>query len=507
MNSGFIPNKQKNSQRKTGLNLALVLSTAVIFTLIGLLISANFDLTPKIAAQSSIVPSASAYSAYPVVERNGEYESPFVAVVEKTSDAVVNISAKSRGQITPWWHQGSNYSTSAGSGFFFREDGYILTNNHVVEDAVEIIVTTSTGYKYTARLVGTDPQTDLAVLKVDLEDEEIKYIPFGDSDNIKVGDWAIAIGNPFPQQSLDRTVTVGVISAKGRNNLNFGRETPRLQDYIQTDASINPGNSGGPLLNLKGEVIAVNSAISSPTGGSVGIGFAVPINLARSVVKDLIVDGRVSRGWLGIWLGNLTEAEARRQGLENVHGVKIDSVFENSPADIAGILEGDIILKVNNQEVNNNNQLSVQISQAEDGQPIPIEVVRNGEHMKFSPIVTDRETFLATLDNNQTAQPASDDFEVARWMGMELISFTKEVAEALTLDHVEGVYVRRVSSGTPADNASITRGSIILQINNETVSGVEDLDRIVSKLPSFTQRLPLIVVEPDGTIARKVIRP
>lgn len=507
MNSGFNPSKQTNPQRKTGLNFALVVSTAVIFTLVGLIISANFDAAPKTAAQSANLPSASAYSAYPVVERNGEYESPFVAVVEKTSDAVVNISAKSRGQITPWWHQGSNYSTSAGSGFFFREDGYILTNNHVVEDAVEIIVTTSTGYKYTAKLVGSDPQTDLAVLKVDINDQEIKFIPFGDSDNIKVGDWAIAIGNPFPQQSLDRTVTVGVISAKGRNNLNFGRETPRLQDYIQTDASINPGNSGGPLLNLRGEVIAVNSAISSPTGGSVGIGFAIPINLARSVVKDLIVDGRVSRGWLGIWLGSLTEAEARRQGLEAVRGVKIDSVFENSPADQAGIRKGDIILRVNNQEVNNNNQLSVQISQAEEGQPVPIEVVRDGEHMNLSAVVTDRETFLAALNDSPVDQPASDDFEVARWMGMELIGFTEEVADALNVDHVEGVYVRRVSAGTPSDNASITRGSIILQINNETVSNLEDLDRIVSNLPSFTRRLPLIVVEPDGTIARKVIRP
>jgi serine protease Do len=236
----------------------------------GILLSSNVNLPPQTNAQPAPVQTGASFAAYPVVQNSGgEYESPFVSVVEKYANAVVNISARTREQEGPWWfHGGGGYGTSLGSGFFFREDGYILTNNHVVKDAVELTVRTSSGYDYKARLVGNDPESDLAVIKVDPE-EKISVIPFGDSEGIKVGDWAIAIGNPFPQQGLDRTVTVGVISAKGRSNLRFGQETPIFQNYIQTDASINPGNSGGPLLNIRGECIGVNAAISSPTGTSV----------------------------------------------------------------------------------------------------------------------------------------------------------------------------------------------------------------------------------------------
>jgi serine protease Do len=298
---------------------------------------------------------------------------------------------------------------------------------------------------------------------------------------------------------------VGVISAKGRSNLNFGRETPAYQNYIQTDASINPGNSGGPLLNINGECIGVNAAISSPTGGSVGIGFAIPINLARSVVPDLIATGKVSRGWLGVWLGRLTEQEARRQGLDALRGVKIDSVFQESPAERAGMRSGDIVLSIDGQLVDNNSQLSVLISQVKSGQPIPIEVARDGERLTLTTVIGDRESFLASVDDDEQGNP-SDDFEVKDWLGMELMTFTEDVATALGIERVEGVYVRRVRSGSPAYNASIARGTIILQVNNESVNSIEDIDRISSELSGSSQRIPLIVVEPDGTVARKVIR-
>ncbi|MEE8575682.1 MAG: PDZ domain-containing protein, partial [candidate division Zixibacteria bacterium] len=290
-----------------------------------------------------------------------------------------------------------------------------------------------------------------------------------------------------------------------RSNLNFGRETPAYQNYIQTDASINPGNSGGPLLNIKGECIGVNAAISSPTGGSVGIGFAIPINLARSVVPDLIATGTVSRGWLGVWLGRLTEQEARRQGLDAVRGVKIDSVFQDSPAERAGMRRGDIVLSIDSQPVDNNSQLSVLISQVKSGQPIPIEVFRDGDRLTLTTIIGDRESFLASVDDEQ-GNP-SDDFEVKDWLGMELMTFTDDVAMALGIKRVEGVYVRRVRSGSPAYNASIARGTIIMQVNNESVNSIENIDRISGELSGSSQRIPLIVVEPDGTVARKVIRP
>ncbi|MEA1981562.1 MAG: trypsin-like peptidase domain-containing protein [candidate division Zixibacteria bacterium] len=492
------PNKKKNSR---GQNWKGYFSVAVVFTVIGILIASNFDLTPEVNALNS-----SQFSAYPVVERNGEYESPFVATVEKVSDAVVNISAQSEVTKPYWLHRsrGPSFSTSSGSGFFFRKDGYILTNNHVIKGADNLIVTTSSGYQYEATLVGTDPQTDLAVIKVN-PDEEVTIISFGHSNEIKVGDWAIAIGNPFPQQGLDRTVTVGVISAKGRSNLNFGQETPLYQNYIQTDASINPGNSGGPLLNLKGECIGVNSAISSPTGASVGIGFAIPINMARSIVPDLIESGEVNRAWLGVWLNNVTENEAKRQGLDAVRGVKIDSVFQNSPADLAGIKSGDIILNFNEQDIKDSDELRVLVATLESGSDVPVEIVRDGERLHFNTSVADRKAMERIVNN--TVQPDEpEDFNIYEWMGMEIMNYTPEIAQIIGGEFVSGVFVRRVYRNSPASIASVVRGTVILQINDELVSKLEDLEKIVGKIRNPKRRISLIVQEPDGTIARKVIK-
>ncbi len=498
------PQDKKQDTKKSFQTVSLFVLTALFFTFFGMLVTSNFDLTPKTIAQTSL--NIAQTGAFPVAYRGDEVESPFVQVVEKASDAVVNISAKSVQTNAPWWHQGAS-STSSGSGFFFREEGYILTNNHVVENASELYVTTASGYRYDAKLVGADPQTDLAVLKIEPKNEKITVIPFGDSEDLKVGDWAIAIGNPFPQQGLDRTVTVGVISAKGRRNLNFGSETPTYQDYIQTDASINPGNSGGPLLNLRGECIGVNSAISSPTGASVGIGFAIPISIARSVVPDLISLGKVNRGWLGVWLGQLTEKETRAQGIDGLHGVMIDSVFTKSPADIAGIKSGDIILKINGQEVENNKHLSVLVSQAKGGQPIPIEFMRDGEKHEVKVVVADRDTFMASLDAQNNSSLTPSDSRSIRWLGMELVSFTDKLAALMNIEPVDGVFVQRVGLGTPADKSSIGRGTVILQVNNQSVSSIDDLLRISKEIPSSATRIPMIVVEPDGSVARKVIRP
>jgi serine protease Do len=500
LKSRSLPPENSASKGHRFLYIAVI---AVACLVMGIIISSNLDFTGESVAQSPV--SFPALAAYPVVDVDGQWESPFVAVVENAQEAVVHVSARAEVRDMPWWHRGPAYSTSAGSGFFFREDGYILTNNHVIENGQDLVVTTASGYKYDATLVGADPLTDLAVVKIDPE-EDIAVIPFGDSDAIKVGSWAIAIGNPFPDQGLDRTVTVGVISAKGRSNLNFGRgETPAYQNYIQTDASINLGNSGGPLLNIRGECIGVNAAISSPSGGSVGIGFAIPINLARSVVPDLIATGTVSRGWLGVHLGNLTEEEARRQGLDAVRGVMIDSVFSNSPAERAGIKAGDIVLKIDNQTVDNNSQLSVVVSQLKSGQPIPVEVAREGERLTLTTVIGDRETFLAALDDYNSGNSVEGS-EVKTWLGMELMTFTDEVAGALGIERIDGVYVRRVASGSPADRASISRGTIILQVDNKSVSSLDDIERVSGELSGASGRIPLIVVEPDGTFARKVIR-
>lgn len=475
----------------------------LIGAVIGLIVASNLQLPGASVAQTPV--NIAQTGAFPVVERNGEMESPFVSVVERVQDAVVNISAKSaRSSNVPWWYQGGD-AVSSGSGFFFREDGYVLTNAHVVRNASELTVRTSSGYDYKAKLVGQDPSTDLAVLKVEPE-EKITFIPFGQSDNLKVGDWAIAIGNPFPQQGLDRTVTVGVISAVGRSNLAFGRETPQYQDYIQTDASINPGNSGGPLLNLRGEAIGVNAAISSPTGSSVGIGFAIPINIARSIVPDLIATGRASRGWLGVSMSNVTEREAKRQGLAAVRGVHIDSVVANSPASQSGLRARDVILKFNNEEVQNVNQFSVLVSTVKKGASVPLEVVRDGNPVTLKATIGDRDAAFAAASQRFERSEDSGQADAVEWRGMELVPFTEQMAAEIDIRHVDGMYVTRVYPGSSADRASLAEGTIILHANNQEVTSAADFSRVVAGI-SKVDKVPLLVIEPDGSVARKILRP
>jgi serine protease Do len=489
-----------------GLRVAALSIFALACVIFGILLSSNVNLPTPTNAQSVQRPTDTRFAGYPVVKDGDDYESPFVTVVERYADAVVNISAKTRQEDNgPWWFHGGGggYGTSLGSGFFFRDDGYILTNNHVVKDAVDLTVRTASGYEYKAKLVGTDPESDLAVIKVEPE-VKVTVIPFGDSEHLKVGDWAIAIGNPFPQQGLDRTVTVGVISAKGRSNLRFGEETPLYQNYIQTDAAINPGNSGGPLLNLKGECIGVNSAISSPTGSSVGIGFAVPINLARAIVPDLIETGKASRGWLGVFLSQMTEREAKRQGLDAVRGVIIDSVFTGSPAEKAGIRRGDVIVKFNNQDIQNQNQFSVLVATLRHDQTVPVELIRSGKHMTVSTVLADKDAFLASAGRGSTAPQPGGDAET--WLGMDLTTFTDEMAQQAGIDHIDGVYVSRVYPGSPADRASIVAGTVIMWVNNQSVKSLGDLRQVVSGLKGSSGKIPLIVQEPDLSITRKVIR-
>ena len=495
LNNLSVPSPKPRFPRR---RFAGYVSVAVVCTLLGVLIASNFDLPEPSVAQ--VQTNISQTGLFPVVEKDGQNQSPFVDVVERVADAVVNVSATTPNNQVPWWFRGGHYATSRGSGFFFRDDGYVLTNNHVIASAVEITVRTSSGYEYVAQLVGADPETDLAVLRVNPE-EKITTIQFGDSEDIQVGDWAIAIGNPFPEQGLDRTVTVGVVSAKGRSSLQFGGETPAYQNYIQTDAAINPGNSGGPLLNLRGECIGVNAAITSPTGTSVGIGFAVPINLARAIVPDLIASGRPTRGWLGVYMSDVTERQAKHWGLSAVRGVVIDSVFAGSPAERAGMRRGDIVVNFNNQEVTNGSQFSVLVATVRQGNRIPVEVVRDGDHVSLTATIGDRDNSLAQL-------PAGDSGGESRevLLGMELSRFTQAIATDIGAEHVDGLYVWRVYPGTPADLAGITAGSIIMKVGKNAVKTVEEFVAGVRQEPDRS-RIPLIVQEPDGAIARKILRP
>jgi serine protease Do len=495
-------NNQLVSPQKSGLSgrsVAGYTSAAILFTLLGILIASNLDLSPQ--SQAQVATNIAQTGAFPVVDKDGRQQSPFVDVVERVADAVVNVSATTRDEQAPWWYRGGHYAMSRGSGFFFRDDGYILTNNHVVANALEITVRTSSGYDYVAQLVGADPESDLAVLRVKPGEEKITSIPFGNSEDIQVGDWAIAIGNPFPDQGLDRTVTVGVVSAKERSSLRFGGETPSYQNYIQTDAAINPGNSGGPLLNLRGECIGVNAAISSPTGSSVGIGFAIPINLARAIVPDLIATGKVKRGWLGVNMRDVNERQAKHLGLSAVRGVMIDSVFLGSPAERAGMRRGDVVVKFNNQEVSNGSQFSVLVSTAKLGVSIPLEVIREGERLDLATVIGDREAGLA-----QEAEKIGSQAQTQVMLGMELSPFTAQIAQEIGGEQVDGLYVWTVYPGTAADAAGITAGSVIMKVGKSSVKTVDELVAAIHA-ESDGSRIALIVQEPDGAIARKILRP
>lgn len=295
-------------------------------------------------------------------------DSPFVKVVEIVSPAVVNISAEKVVNRSPGfgWEFGSPFddffrdffprmpdtqqrSQTLGSGFIISEDGYIITNYHVVRDAQDIVVKLTSKQEFkngAVKVVGYDSRTDIALLKVQSKDP-LPIVKLGDSDKMRVGDWAIAVGNPF---HLEGTVTVGVISAKGRSNIPLP-EGPDFQHFLQTDAAINPGNSGGPLVNIRGEVIGINSAITSPSGGNVGIGFAIPINLARTIIEELRTKGKVTRGYLGVYLQEVTEDLKSALDLPSLEGVLVSEVMANTPADKAGLKNGDVIVEFNGEKV------------------------------------------------------------------------------------------------------------------------------------------------------------
>ena len=309
-------------------------------------------------------------------------ENPVVSLVERYGDAVVSIETES--QVTSpwsrqdemfWWFFGQPFPDTnrkvqgLGSGFIISKDGYVLTNNHVISGASTVIVRVQ-GRKetFTARVIGTDAQLDLAVLKIDSE-TDYPVVPLGDSSKIQVGDWAVAIGNPY---GLDHTVTLGVISAKGRPLTINGQQ---FTDLLQTDASINPGNSGGPLLNLKGEVIGINTAVS--TEGQ-GLGFAIPINTAKEVLEQLINKGKVSRPWLGVSVSDITEELAAYLQTDITEGAIIRQVVENSPAQKAGLRAGDIILGIDGQKVSGAEDVTTIISKSAVGKKIEIKILRNG---------------------------------------------------------------------------------------------------------------------------------
>jgi serine protease Do len=356
---------------------------------------------------------------------------------------------------------------SLGSGVIVTEDGYILTNNHVVSGAQKLTVVTHDGKRHTAKIVGTDPQTDVAVIKID--GDHLATASLGKSDDVRVGQWVIAVGNPF---QLLHSVTAGIISAKGRSSIGLAD----YEDFIQTDASINPGNSGGALADLDGNVIGINTAISSPSGGSAGVGFAIPIKMAQSVMDDLISNGKVSRGYLALLPQDIDPNMAKAMDLKNTNGALVGDVVKGGPADKAGVKRGDVIVEFNGKKVDNSTELRNIVAQTPPKTSVEMTLLRNGktEHVKVK--LAERPA------SRQEGQSGNKSTEPGHYqnMGLEIQNLTPNIARQLGYENVQGVVISNVVPGSVAEDAGLRRGDLIKEVNHKKVTSVDEFDSAVA---------------------------
>ena len=390
---------------------------------------------------------------------NNILEAPdFTIAAENTVHAVVHVKnvTISSGQMTFedlfFGRSPQRAQLGTGSGVIINADGYIITNNHVINNAHKLSVTLNNNETYDAEIIGTDPKTDIALLKIDA-DEDLPYVTFGDSDNAKVGEWVLAVGNPF---NLTSTVTAGIISAKSRDLT--GRSS---QSFIQTDAAVNPGNSGGALVNTNGELIGINTAITSQTGSYIGYSFAVPSNIARKVVEDIMEYGNVQNGVLGIKGGTFSSEAAEEIGIDYTKGVYVAEVIRNSGAERAGIIKGDIIKRLDNIEISKFEDLSGYIKTKRPNDMVNVELLRDNEFKRFTVMLTKPDVFSVYF------------------MNMELQDVPDTVKDKLNIDY--GVRVKNSQNKWLYSNLGITDGYIITGINDVKIENLEDISRLKQK--------------------------
>ena len=369
---------------------------------------------------------------------------------------------------------------SLGSGVIVSPDGYIITNNHVVEQADEIRVTLFDKRSFKAKVIGADNKTDVAIVKIDADN--LYTVQWGDSDKLQVGEFVLAIGNPY---GLSHTVTMGIISAVGRANVGIAD----YEDFIQTDAAINPGNSGGPLVNTKGELIGINTAIFSKSGGYQGIGFAVPCNMARLVMDQLIQKGKVTRGWLGVTIQEITPELSQKFELKTAKGALIGDVAKGSPAEKSGLKRGDIILEFNGKKVSDVGNLRNMVAQSKVGAQIPLTIMRSGKEYALN--VTTSELPKDASETTPGNVPEENDF--AGLTGLNVLELTKEISRQLGLPKDEkGVVVVRVDPGSSIEDAGLRKGDVIQEIDRKKIAGLEDYTRTVATIHSGDTVLMLI---------------
>ena len=418
----------------------------------------------------------------------------FVDAAENSVNAVVHIMTKVVRQSTTYndffgallgqlygypGQTRNNTMVAYGSGVVLTPDGYIVTNNHVVDGADEVEVTFNNKVKRTATIIGTDPTTDLALIKVDASD--LDYLVFGDSDQVRIGEWVLAVGNPF---NLTSTVTAGIVSAKARNLSILGEGTS-VESFIQTDAAVNPGNSGGALVNTKGELVGINAAIASHTGSYEGYSFAIPSNIVRKVVDDLLLYGTTQRGYLGVQIAELTQELAEKEGLENIEGVYVAEVTEGGAAKMAGLKAGDVITNINGKKVNSTTQLRENVGQYRPGDQVDVEVNRHGSHHHYT-------LTLLNEAGNVDVVKSGDSFYNAEF-GLMLQSVNQNEMNRLNIRNglkiVEIREGRFMNSGVPVD-------FVITKVNGYAVSNKTDLENALKN--NRSRRTTIEGVYPNG---------
>ena len=433
----------------------------------------------------------------------------FADLAEKLSPSVVNISTttviEDKSRQMPSFPPGSPFedffkqfdnpggkkrkAQSLGSGFIIDKTGYIITNNHVIDNAEKIMVILYDDTSFEAKVVGKDPKTDVALLKIDPKKIKLKAVEFGNSNDLRVGDWVMAIGNPF---GFGGTVTAGIVSARGRNL------SGSYDDYIQTDASINRGNSGGPLFDMKGNVVGINTAIFSQSGGSVGIGFAVSSNLAKQVTDQLKQYGRTKRGWLGVLIQEISQEIADSLGMKSVRGALVSSATEGGPAEKAGVKTGDVILKFNNIEIGSMKELPKVVAGTPVGKSVPLVILRNGKEIVLN--VTLGELELAEKENligkSTNSSGQTKEYDKLGFVAEELNSKNKSKFNLKNIDN--GVVITSVKDDSPAQAAGLVPGMVIVRVGQVDVNSLDVIDQSLQNAIKQKRKALLFLVKVEN---------